>query len=405
MTDGDSAGISENGSGSPALRIVLLNWRDTGHVEGGGSEVYSERVADGLAAAGHGVTIFTAAYAGGLAEETRASGVRVVRKGKHQSVYLRAPVAHRCGQLGHPDVILEVHNGMPFLARLWAPRHTPVVVLVHHVHREQWRVVFGPVRARIGWFLESVVAPRVNRRCHYVAVSDVTRRELTGLGVPAAHIGVIHNGTPVPIGTAVPRTRHPSMLVLGRLVPHKRIEIAIEALARLRPEFPDLELTIAGRGWWEDELRAAADRLGVAGAVRFAGFVSPVERHRLYSESWVSLMPSLKEGWGLAVVEAGAHGTPSVAFHGAGGVSESIVDGVTGLLAEQGDAADFAARVRTLLVDSALRHRLGQDAATYAREFDWDTTIKAFDDLLTSAATSHRRERKPWRRGYERPVS
>ena len=52
------------------------------------------------------------------------------------------------------------------------------------------------------------------------------------------------------------------MLVLGRLVPHKRVEMAIETLARLRPEFPDLTLTIAGRGWWEDPLREVADRLG-----------------------------------------------------------------------------------------------------------------------------------------------
>ena len=329
---------------------------------------------------------------GAPAEQTRPSGVRVVRRGSHQSVYFWAPLMYRSGRLGRPDAVIEVHNGMPFLARLWARRRTPVVVLVHHVHREQWRVVFGPVRARLGWFLESQVAPRLNRRCRYVAVSSVTRAELSGLGVPSEHVRVIHNGTPPPLR---PRRRPerptPSLLVLGRLVPHKRVEIAIETLARLRPEFPDLSLTIAGRGWWEGAV-AAARRSAWPSPMRSVSPASspPEERHRLYSQSWVSLMPSLKEGWGLAVVEAGAHATPSVAFHGAGGVSESIIDGVTGLLADCDDVEDYVAKVRRILSDPALRLRIGQDAATYARDFDWDTTVKAFDDVLTEAVRSRR---------------
>lgn len=367
------------------MRVLLLNWRDTGHPEGGGSEVYAERIADGLADLGHDITMFTAGYAGAAKNEVRPSGVRVVRRGSHQSVYFWAPLMYRRRALGRPDVVIEVHNGVPFLARSWVRRRTPVVVLVHHVHREQWRVVFGPVRARLGWFLESRLAPRVNRRCRYIAVSDVTKRELADLGVPAEHIRVIHNGTMAPLGPPVPRSADPSMLVLGRLVPHKRVEIAIESLAQLRGEFPGLTLTVAGRGWWAEQLHAAAEKFGVSDAVHFAGFVSPQERHRLYSQSWVSLMPSLKEGWGLVVVEAGAHGTPSVAFDGAGGVTESIVDGVTGLLAAQDDVLDFTAQVQLLLNDHALRTRLGADAAIHARRFNWDTAIKSFEDALTDS--------------------
>jgi glycosyltransferase involved in cell wall biosynthesis len=391
MTNGGDGPLVPREGSARSTRVVLLNWRDTGHAEGGGSELYSERVADGLAHMGYHVTIFTAAYKGAAAEQTRPSGVRVVRRGSHQSVYFWAPLLYWRGRLGRPDAVIEVHNGMPFLARLWARRRTPVVVLVHHVHREQWRVVVDPVRARIGWFLESQVAPRLNQRCRYVAVSSVTRAELAGLGVPSEHVQVIHNGTPPPlVATPVARTQAPTLLVLGRLVPHKRVEIAIETLARLRPEFPGLSLTIAGRGWWEGQLRQHAQRLAVTDGVRFAGFVSAEERHRLYCQSWVSLMPSLKEGWGLAVVEAGAHATPSVAFHGAGGVSESIIDGVTGLLAGCDDVEDYVAKVRRLLSDATLRVRMGADAATYAREFDWDTTVKAFDDLLTRLAASGR---------------
>src|SRR5688572_21295070 len=172
--------------------VVVLNWRDTWHPEGGGSEMYVAEVATRLARGGVPVTVFTARYPGSSADEVR-EGVRYRRRGGHLTVYLWALVLLALGRLGRPAAVLEVQNGMPFLARLTT--RARVVVLVHHVHREQWPVV-GPVLARIGWFLESRAAVRVNRGGRYVAVSDTTRRELVGLGVEAGSVGVAYNGLP-----------------------------------------------------------------------------------------------------------------------------------------------------------------------------------------------------------------
>ncbi len=374
---------------SPSRRgVVILNWRDRSHPEGGGSEVYAERVAAALVVRGHDVTIFCAAHDAAPRDEVTAEGVRIVRRGNRLTVYARAAWHHVTGRFGPHEVVIDVQNGMPFLARLYARR--PVVVLVHHVHREQWRVVFGPLRARLGWWIESRLSPRVNRGCSYVTVSDVSRDELATLGVRSADVTVVHNGNIPPLGDPIPRSEHPSMVVLGRLVPHKRVEIALETLARLLPELPGLELVIAGRGWWEPELRAVAERLGVTGSVRFAGYVTDEERHRLLGRSWVSLVPSLKEGWGLAVIEAAAHGTPSVAFRGAGGVAESIVCGSTGLLAVQDDGADFAFQVRQLLLNAELRTRLGAAAVEYAAGFTWQETAERFGAVLAQVCTDDR---------------
>ena len=82
---------------------------------------------------------------------------------------------------------------MPFLARLFT--RARVVVLVHHVHREQWSIL-RPALARFGWFMESKVAVRVNRGAPYVAVSEVTRSELVALGVRAGDITIAWNGRP-----------------------------------------------------------------------------------------------------------------------------------------------------------------------------------------------------------------
>jgi glycosyltransferase involved in cell wall biosynthesis len=358
--------------------VVILNWRDRRNPEGGGSELYAEEVAAALVRRGHPVTIFCAAHDAAPADETTVDGVRIVRRGSKKTVYLRAAWHHLRGRFADHGVVVDVQNGMPFLARLYARR--PVVVLVHHVHREQWHVVLGRALASFGWWVESWLSPRVHRNCRYVTVSEVSKTELAGLGVDPARITVVHNGTPQVTGAPVHRTPHPSLLVLGRLVPHKRVELALAALAALSAEHPDLTLAVAGRGWWLEPLRAEAERLGVADRVTFTGFVDEATKHRLLGSAWLHLVPSLKEGWGLSVIEAAAHGTPSVAFADAGGVAESIVDGATGMLAV--DAADFTAHVGALLRDDVARARLGAAARRHAADFTWEQTAERFAAVL-----------------------
>lgn len=113
--------------------VLLLNWRDLTNPEGGGSELYVESVAARLAAGGDRVTLFCAAHRNAPRDEVK-DGVRYVRRGNHLSVCAWAAVLMVLGRLGRTGVVVEVHNGMPFLARLWTRRR--VVVLVHHVHRE-----------------------------------------------------------------------------------------------------------------------------------------------------------------------------------------------------------------------------------------------------------------------------
>lgn len=358
--------------------VLILNWRDQRHPEGGGSELYSEEVAARLARSGRQVTIFCAAHDAAPADETTPDGVRIVRRGSRKGVYARAFWEFVRGRLGKPGVVVDVQNGLPFLARLYA--RTPVILLVHHVHREQWRVVLGPLAARFGWWVESWLSPRVHRRCRYITVSEVTRSELAGLGVDPERVSVVHNGTPSAAGPPVTRSADPSLLVLGRLVPHKRVEIAMRTVAELATTHPGLTLTVAGRGWWLEPLRKEAARLGITERVHFAGFVDDTTKHALLASSWLHLAPSLKEGWGLSVMEAAAHGTPSVAFTSAGGVAESILDGKTGLLAD--DAAEFVAQVERLLSDDVLRSRMGAAARAHAGGFTWDETTRRFAAVL-----------------------
>lgn len=358
--------------------VLLVNWRDTRHPEGGGSERYVERMAEGLARRGYRITIQCAAHGNAPADEV-VGGVRFRRRGGRLTVYLRAL---RAIATSRADVVIDVQNGMPFFSKLVA--RCPVLVLVHHVHREQWPAVVGPVLGRLGWWIESRLAPRLYRKCRYLTVSEVTRAELDRLGVAAERVTVIRNGLDTPPRTHAEPDPDPVLVVVGRLVPHKQIEHAIDVVARLAERWPKLRLEVVGHGWWLDNLRRHAQLRDVQDRVTLHGWVDEQDKHEIIARSWLHVCPSVKEGWGIAIMEAAAHGVPSVAYRDAGGVSESIVDGETGLLAADFD--DLVRKVDRLLRSARTRAAMGGAGRERAATFGWEHSVDAFDELLRDTA-------------------
>ncbi|MEI6252934.1 MAG: glycosyltransferase family 4 protein [Mycobacteriaceae bacterium] len=371
----------------PVRSVLLLCWRDTGHPQGGGSETYLQRIGTQLVDDGIDVTLRTARYDGAARREC-VDGVRISRGGGPYTVYIRAGLAMVAARVGlgplrhaRPDVVIDSQNGLPFLARLAFGRR--VIVLVHHCHRDQWPVA-GRVLSRIGWFVESRFSPWLHRRNQYVTVSLPSVRDLADLGIDSGRVAVVRNGLDAaPARTlAGERSATPRAVVLSRLVPHKQIEDALDAVAALLPRVPDLHLDIVGGGWWQDRLLAHAQRLGIAEAVTFHGHVDDDTKHAVVQRSWVHVLPSRKEGWGLAVIEAAQHGVPTIGYRSSGGLTDSIVDGVTGLLVDS--HSDLVDRLEELLSDRVLRAELGAKAAARSREFSWPQSAAAMRTVLES---------------------
>lgn len=357
--------------------------------------MYLQRIGEQLAASGVRVTLRTASYPGAARREV-VDGVHVSRGGGRYSVYPWALLVMALARIGlgplrgaRPDVVVDTQNGVPFLARLVYGRRT--AVLVHHCHREQWPVA-GPVLGRLGWFVESVVSPRVHRRAQYLTVSLPSSRDLTDLGVDGSRIAVVRNGLDeAPASTlTLPRSVTPRIAVLSRLVPHKQIEDALDAVAALRPHIPDLHLDVLGGGWWQQKLVDHARLSGISDAVTFHGHVDDITKHEVLQHSWVHVLPSRKEGWGLAVTEAGQHAVPTIGYRSSGGLTDSIVDGVTGLLVDDRD--ELVEALRQLLGDHVLREQLGAKAQARSVEFSWQQSASAmrevFDAMLSGRYVS-----------------
>ena len=99
-------------------------------------------------------------------------------------------------------------------------------------------------------------------------------------------------------------------------------------------------------------------------------------------------MPSAKEGWGIAVIEAAQHGVPTVGYRGAGGVNDSIIDGETGLLVDT--KAEFVQAVEQLLLDAPLRRSLGTAAQARAEKYSWAATGEKFAAVLRGVVGAKR---------------
>ncbi|MFI1163207.1 glycosyltransferase family 4 protein [Streptomyces sp. NPDC020801] len=352
-------------------RIVFLAHRDLGNPAAGGSELLVDRLADGLTRLGHQVTLLC----GGPASYR---DYRVVSAGGSYGHYLRARSAF-ARQVGESDLLVEVCDGMPYLAPLW--HHGPTLCLVNHVHTDLWRMRFGgPLApaARIGRRLEHWALTGVQRRSLLVAVSPSTAHALRAIGVERERIRVVHNGVAEP-GPREERSPEPLFVAVGRLVEYKRIDLLLRLWERVRPVTGG-RLLVVGDG----PERARLERLA-GPEVEFTGHVSEADKHRLLCAAWLLLHPSAVEGWGLVVTEAAARETPAIAFD-VPGLRDSVVDGETGVLA-RGESS-FAAAWCTLALSGHRRELMGKAARDRAARYRWHRTVRQFRAVAAEAVRS-----------------
>ena len=391
-----SSALSQRVVESGLRRVHLLAWRDLEDVEAGGSEVHAHEIATRWADAGLEVTMRTS-YAQGRAPKVRRDGYEVVRKAGRYLVFPRAVLSAVSGRSGPFDAVVEIWNGVPFFSPLWTGRK-PSVVFLHHVHAEMWRMVMpdNPGLARAGELLESRFAPAFYRRSRIVTLSESSKRELVrDLGFRAEQVTVVPPGVHPRFTPGGRRAEHPLVCAVGRLVPVKRYDLLIEAVARVRANHPSVQLVIAGEGYERPALEELVQRLGAGSWVSMPGRLDDDEVIDLYRRSWLVASSSAREGWGMTVTEAGACGTPAVASRIAGH-QDAIVDGETGLLADPHAAEDLAAKIDRVLGDEILRKTLAEGALERAVQLTWDAT--AFGTFEVLAAEASRRSRRSVRR-------
>ena len=240
---------------------------------------------------------------------------------------------------------------------------------------------------------DQLIANTVDERAELINLYDADPRRVSVIH-PGVDLDVFSPGlvraARNKVGVAADRT---VLLFVGRIQPLKGPDVLIRTTARLVADNPHLRddlLTVilggpSGAGVERlDELRKLAAELGVADLVHFE---PPVDQRALadwYRAADVVCVPSYSESFGLVAVEAQACGTPVVAA-GVGGLRTAVADGLSGLLVDSHDTADWARAISRLVDGPRYRAQLARGARAHASEFGWSATTSATLDVYRRA--------------------
>lgn len=209
---------------------------------------------------------------------------------------------------------------------------------------------------------------------HYLAETE---------GFDEADFEIVHYGIAGRDGVRPYAGGEPRLLCVGRLIPIKGHLVLLRALALARARVPGVTLDLAGRGPLEPALKSYARALGLGEAVRFLGFVSPVQR--AIEDAAIVVVPSLGEGFGMVALEAMERARPVVAS-AVGGLPEIVEDGGTGLVVPSGDAGALADAIVALAGDPERAAAMGAAGRERAlSEFTPARSARRVEELYEAA--------------------
>jgi len=363
------------------MRFLMLNWRDPMNPLAGGAERVSHVLMRGLADRGHEVSWFTFAFPGGAEEEPLDGGIQCVRRG---GVFSSILAARRwCRTQPRFDLVIDQHHGIPWYAPWWSG--TNCLAYIHEVLGPIWGSFYRWPTSQVGRWQERW-SQWLYRRVPFWVPSESTKRALARHGV--REVTVLPNGVdvaPLPTLPEKPVGRPIRLVAVSRLAPNKRVDHAIRAVGELRERGLPAELTVVGDGLVAGRLQELARGLGLGEVVRFVGYLAEAAKLARLRESHLLVHPSVREGWGLNVIEANAMGTPAVVYP-VDGLVDSTVHEVTGVVCAGETPAHLADGVAWLMADET-RYRTVREAAwVRSGTFAWEHIIPRVCQFLERRA-------------------
>jgi glycosyltransferase involved in cell wall biosynthesis len=259
-------------------------------------------------------------------------------------------------------------------------KRKPLVITWLEVWDTYWRSYLGNIGGSFGRMIERLTMRLPDG---IVAISQKTRIDLIKRGkVRSERIDVIPVGIDLErIVKIAPARESTDVLFAGRLIHEKRVDLLLNAIAVAKKEIPTITCAIIGDGPERGLLEHLAVKLGVEENVSFTGFVDQDGLTAYMKASKVFVLPSIREGFGLVIVEANACGLPVISIrHDMSAVRELVEDGVNGFLVNDISSREIAEAITKLVTDEALRERLAENGFAMAKKYGWsDISTKIID--------------------------
>lgn len=357
-----------------------MSWKCIKHPWKGGAEFATYEILKRLSEKGYECVWFAPKFKGCLKEE-EIEGIKIIRDFNIYTIYFNAWRKYVEEFKGKFDVVIDQVNGIPFFTPLYVKE--PVIMYIHHVGDVCWDYEMPFPLSKIGKYSEKMVL-RLYKNIPTVCVSPSTKKDLEDLGFK--NINVVYNGCNVkPLDKLDFSIKEEnSLCFVGRVTAMKRLEHAIKVVSLVKEEINDVKFYVVGRAKKEKylcKLKNLANMLDLKNNVIFLGYLPFKERNEILRKSLIQIVTSVKEGWGLNVIEGNALGVPAVGYR-VNGLVDSIKDGYNGFLVKDGNVKEMAEKVINILDDKNLLKKLSKNSIEWAKQFSWDKSAEEFEGVI-----------------------
>lgn len=382
------------------ITILALSWRDIKAPKAGGAEVHTHEMLKRADKDKYRIYHFSP-QVGELPEEENLDGVIYLRSGNAITVILKAMQFYRRNK-NNIDFVIDQCNTHRFFTPFWVDGKKRIFY-IHQLTKEIWNYSAKFPLSTIGMLSEEWML-RLNKKDAVITVSNSTKQELVNRGYQADKIKIIHNGVsfePWKEEQWYVKESEPVFIYAGRYSPYKGIDVSIQAFAQLKKTSPKAKLWIIGKKdqdyvdkyilpickeysleWVDVQKDSDGNEIEPQqGDIISWGYVSEEKKLELLSRAWTLLFPSIREGWGIPVTEAGCVGTPCIAYNSPG-ISEAVDEGNAGYLCMENSVTGVLEQMRLVISDENVYSDKRQKAYQYSSQFLWDEVGKEFGKFI-----------------------
>ena len=271
-------------------------------------------------------------------------------------------------------------QGFPFFSCFTAKINSlfggsPLVITLHEVWNDYWYEYLG----KAGFFGKLVEKIMVNLTGRIIAVSTKTKNDLKAMKSSEKSV-VIPNGIDFNyIHDIAPADEKSDIIFAGRLIKEKNVDMLIKTIPLVKEKIPDVKCCIIGDGPERAKLEKLVQRLGVQDSIIFKGFMKNYDDLISYMKSsQVFVLPSVREGFGIVVIEANACGLPVVVVkHRMNAASDLIINNKNGIVSDfsrEGMAENIIS-----MIDK--KKEMQKDCIATSGEYDWDKIVDTLEEF------------------------
>lgn len=363
------------------MNILILNWRDPGHPLAGGAEISLFEHAKFWKKKGANVLWFSSSFKGAKKND-EVDGIKLLRCGSQYTVHLWALIYFIKGEFRNFKYIIDSFHFIPFFSPIYF-RNRKIIALINEPAKNAWfENIFFPLSV-IGYFLEPFFFVFYKNKSFITGSNSIKNELVKSYSIPSNNITVIEHGVSIPHIKKIAKEKKLTLIFLSRLSSDKGIDDAIRSLVFLKKNVIDVQLWIVGKAESENylnKLKKLVKDLKLEKNVKFYGFISETKKFELLSRAWILIHPSVREGWGINVIEANSMYTPAVGYNVVG-LRDSIQDNISGVLVDP-NPQSLATKILYLYAHKNVYNKLAKGAFLWSKNFSWEKASKKSYDLL-----------------------